>query len=296
MGARRWTRYARELSTRGASAATLRAYGRDLLELARLGDARAGASPASSPTATCAPTPRRSRSGGWRSRASPASWPRLRGLHAHLVATGAADQQPGRPAAGAEARLAPAAGARPRRGRGAARPDPGAQPARGPRPGAVRARLLVRPARRGDRLARPRRPRLRLRDACASPARATRRGWCRSASPRSAPCAATWRRPGTRSGPDPTSRRCSSRAAAAGCRPPTCAAGWRSGCARPRSPGGSRRTPCATRSPPTCSRAAPTCARSRSCSGHSSVSTTQIYTRVEPSRLRSEYAKAHPRA
>ena len=30
--------------------------------------------------------------------------------------------------------------------------------------------------------------------------------------------------------------------------------------------------------------------------GHSSVSTTQIYTRVEPSRLRSEYAKSHPRA
>jgi site-specific recombinase XerD len=30
--------------------------------------------------------------------------------------------------------------------------------------------------------------------------------------------------------------------------------------------------------------------------GHSSVSTTQIYTRVEPSRLRSEYSRAHPRA
>jgi site-specific recombinase XerD len=30
--------------------------------------------------------------------------------------------------------------------------------------------------------------------------------------------------------------------------------------------------------------------------GHSSVSTTQVYTRVEPSRLRSEYARAHPRA
>jgi site-specific recombinase XerD len=30
--------------------------------------------------------------------------------------------------------------------------------------------------------------------------------------------------------------------------------------------------------------------------GHSSVSTTQVYTRVEPSRLRSEYARSHPRA
>jgi integrase/recombinase XerC/integrase/recombinase XerD len=30
--------------------------------------------------------------------------------------------------------------------------------------------------------------------------------------------------------------------------------------------------------------------------GHASISTTQIYTRVDPSRLRGEYAKAHPRA
>jgi site-specific recombinase XerD len=30
--------------------------------------------------------------------------------------------------------------------------------------------------------------------------------------------------------------------------------------------------------------------------GHSSVSTTQIYTRVEPSRLRAQYARSHPRA
>jgi tyrosine recombinase XerC len=30
--------------------------------------------------------------------------------------------------------------------------------------------------------------------------------------------------------------------------------------------------------------------------GHASVSTTQVYTRVEPGRLRDEYAKAHPRA
>jgi site-specific recombinase XerD len=30
--------------------------------------------------------------------------------------------------------------------------------------------------------------------------------------------------------------------------------------------------------------------------GHASISTTQVYTRVEPSRLRSQYASAHPRA
>lgn len=30
--------------------------------------------------------------------------------------------------------------------------------------------------------------------------------------------------------------------------------------------------------------------------GHASISTTQVYTRVEPGRLRSEYARSHPRA
>jgi site-specific recombinase XerD len=30
--------------------------------------------------------------------------------------------------------------------------------------------------------------------------------------------------------------------------------------------------------------------------GHSSISTTQVYTRVESARLRSAYARSHPRA
>ena len=88
-------------------------------------------------------------------------------------------------------------------------------------------------------------------------------------------------------------RRCSSRRAAGGCRPPTCGAGCK---LQARRGSASRRTRCATPSPPTCSRAGRTCARSRSCSGHASISTTQTYTRVESRRLRMAYARSHPRA
>ena len=82
------------------------------------------------------------------------------------------------------------------------------------------------------------------------------------------------------------SRRCSSRRAAGASPTPTSAAACSAGCARRRSPAASRRTRCATPSRPICSRAAPTCARSRSCSATPVISTTQVYTRVEPARLR----------
>ena len=62
------------------------------------------------------------------------------------------------------------------------------------------------------------------------------------------------------------------------------------------SPPPCHRTCCATRSPPTCSTVAPTCASCRSCSGHASVTTTQIYTMVTVNALREVWAGAHPRA
>ena len=83
---------------------------------------------------------------------------------------------------------------------------------------------------------------------------------------------------------------------AGGSPPPTSAAACASGRATPRPRPASTRTPCGTASPPTCWRAAPTCARSRTMLGHASISTTQVYTRVESARLRAAYAKSHPRA
>ena len=57
-----------------------------------------------------------------------------------------------------------------------------------------------------------------------------------------------------------------------------------------------RPTPCAIPSQRTCWRGARICAPSRSCWATRPSRTTQIYTRVESARLRTAYAKSHPRA
>ena len=178
----------------------------------------------------------------------------------------------------------------------AARPDPGLDAARAARPRAVRARLLLRAARRGDRRPRPRLARLRRRDSARRRARAqdAHRARRRAGAARAARAISSAAAPGA------GERRRRSRAlflsqdAAAGCRTSDVRRRLRTW-VREAAVAGRRvtRTRCGTRSPPTCSRAAPTCARSRSCSDTASISTTQIYTRVE-SRAAADGVRAEP--
>ena len=152
------------------------------------------------------------------------------------------------------------------RGDDTARSHTCSHPAGDARPRDARADLLVRPALRGGREPRRRRPRFRRRGAARhrkgleDPDRAG--GGARPAGPRAL---SRDRAPGAACpGGAPRSRRCSFPSEAAACRPRTFAAACACGCETPASPQAPRHIRCGIPSPPTCWRAEQTCARSRS--------------------------------